>query len=125
MSPDEVASPTLLDCVAYGTVPGLIWGMWGEAPEQQAKAGNVPNPNAAADGGPLSIHSDGIKKHYMDYCYYFKYAVAKFRYPGFTPQSARQHLAEWAPDDAIFVMQSSLKLVQDYFFLRYSKTQQA
>lgn len=89
----DLPSQTLLDAVAYGVVPGLIW----------------------------FVDDDGnhLIKHFLDYCYYFKYAVAKFRFPSFTPQSAMKFLTETMHPDAIYVMQSSLKLVQDFFYMRY------
>ncbi|CAD7935926.1 unnamed protein product [Amoebophrya sp. A25] len=91
---NEIPSARLLECIAYGVVPAFIW--WQD--EQT--------------GQPLF-------RHFLDYCYYFKYAVAKFRFPSFTPQAAHKFLTEDAHADAIYVMQSSLKLVQDFFFYRY------
>jgi len=100
-SPAEIPSQTLLDCVAYSVVPGLVWWDWQEPP---------PEVN---NGQPL------VMKHFLDYCYYFKYAVAKFKFPHFIPQIAVEYIMHQMHSDAIFVMQSSLRLVQDFFWLRY------
>ncbi|CAD7972261.1 unnamed protein product [Amoebophrya sp. A120] len=90
----DLPSPRLLEAIAHGVVPTFLW--WQDE----------------TTGEP-------IFKHFLDYCYYFKYAVAKFRFPSFTPQSAHKFLTESAHSDAIYVMQSSLKLVQDFFYYRY------
>eukprot|EP00392_Amoebophrya_sp_AT5.2_P019229 g19983.t1 len=109
----DLPSARLLECIAYGVVPAFLWWTDPESPTQQP-----------------------VFKHFLDYCYYFKYAVAKFRFPAFTPQSAHAFLTETAhmlakrrapggkwrfltDPDAIYVMQSSLKLVQDFFYYRY------
>ncbi len=97
----DLPSPALLDCIAHGTVPGLVW---------------MHDPTPPENGGTNQL----LFNHFLGYAYYFRYLVSKFRFPHFTPQSAFHFIREAAHADAIYVMQSSLKLVQDFFYMRYA-----
>lgn len=57
--------------------------------------------------------------HFINYTVYFPYAVGKFRGDMFSPTYAQGFL-QAAHKDAIYVMQNSLMLVQDFFHYRYS-----
>lgn len=59
--------------------------------------------------------------HFINYTVYFPYTVGKFRQDRFSPEFALKFV-NGAHDDAIYVMQSSLMLVQDFFYFRYSLT---
>lgn len=58
-------------------------------------------------------------KHFINYTVYFPYMVGKFRAENFSPEYAKRFI-ETVHKDAIYVMQNSLMLVQDFFYFRYS-----
>ncbi|CAE8640659.1 unnamed protein product, partial [Polarella glacialis] len=57
--------------------------------------------------------------HFINYTVYFPYTVGKFKADRFSVGFAVAFV-ENAHEDAIYVMQNSLMLVQDFFFFRYS-----
>eukprot|EP00397_Hematodinium_sp_SG-2012_P017928 GEMP01018344.1.p1 GENE.GEMP01018344.1~~GEMP01018344.1.p1 ORF type:complete len:627 (+),score=136.52 GEMP01018344.1:68-1948(+) len=80
----------VVDAVTYGTVPVLVWR------------------------NELGIQG----KFYLEYNYFFKFAVSKAKGQTFHSQGFKHFLSNNIPDDAIFVYQNAVRVVRDYFFMR-------
>eukprot|EP00931_Biecheleriopsis_adriatica_P103317 TRINITY_DN78169_c0_g1_i1.p1 TRINITY_DN78169_c0_g1~~TRINITY_DN78169_c0_g1_i1.p1 ORF type:complete len:619 (-),score=100.79 TRINITY_DN78169_c0_g1_i1:34-1890(-) len=57
------------------------------------------------------------KQHKLDYTHYFRYAVAKFK--DFSLEGAITFMLS-APADALYVYANSAKIIQEFFYMRYT-----
>lgn len=60
--------------------------------------------------------------YYINYNFFFKYAVLKVKYKGGDSVSLdiQNFVKNTVPNDGIFVYQNAVRVVRDYFFMRYS-----
>ena len=111
-----VPPQSLIDCIAHGTVPIIVGKHHKVESKSICEAPKLKHlPMCQNDRAKLFIiifsHSQ------VDYTRYFSYAIAKFR--DFSVEQAITFMLT-APADALYVYANSVKIVQEFFYMRPS-----